>query len=155
MWSIAFLRGKTPACLRMMLWTSMRTATTLGSMSGWGRSGYGPPLSRKVVSGFIMCSAEENLDSDADLDMDGDDTLYYGKPQYMEAYVISSSGEESGEAKERERHSGSSPKWRPSQHTYHTLALNGPVMRCHIPAAGRATSRRLCKRPSRIVTLRR
>lgn len=33
-------------------------------------------------SGFIMCSGKENPDSDADLDVDGDDTLEYGKPQY-------------------------------------------------------------------------
>lgn len=29
-----------------------------------------------------MCSGKENPDSDADLDVDGDDTLEYGKPQY-------------------------------------------------------------------------
>lgn len=33
-------------------------------------------------SGFIMCSGKENPDSDADLDVDGDDTLEYGKAQY-------------------------------------------------------------------------
>lgn len=33
-------------------------------------------------SGFVMCSGKENPDSDADLDVDGDDTLEYGKPQY-------------------------------------------------------------------------
>eukprot|EP00069_Balaena_mysticetus_P002398 bmy_16025T0 len=31
-------------------------------------------------SGFVMCSGKENPDSDADLDVDGDDTLEYGKP---------------------------------------------------------------------------
>ncbi|NXK32078.1 RN220 ligase, partial [Piprites chloris] len=53
-------------------------------------------------SGFIMCSGKENPDSDADLDVDGDDTLEYGKPQYTEADVIPCTGEEPGEAKERE-----------------------------------------------------
>lgn len=33
-------------------------------------------------SGFVLCSGKENPDSDADLDVDGDDTLEYGKPQY-------------------------------------------------------------------------
>uniref|UniRef100_A0A2I3SGH9 E3 ubiquitin-protein ligase RNF220 n=1 Tax=Pan troglodytes TaxID=9598 RepID=A0A2I3SGH9_PANTR len=49
-----------------------------------------------------MCSGKENPDSDADLDVDGDDTLEYGKPQYTEADVIPCTGEEPGEAKERE-----------------------------------------------------
>ncbi|XP_032733462.1 E3 ubiquitin-protein ligase RNF220 isoform X2 [Lontra canadensis] len=53
-------------------------------------------------SGFVMCSGKENPDSDADLDVDGDDTLEYGKPQYTEADVIPCTGEEPGEAKERE-----------------------------------------------------
>ncbi|XP_068949254.1 E3 ubiquitin-protein ligase RNF220-like isoform X2 [Petaurus breviceps papuanus] len=53
-------------------------------------------------SGFIMCSGKENPDSDADLDVDGDDTLEYGKPQYTEADVIPCTGEEPGEARERE-----------------------------------------------------
>ncbi|XP_052572227.1 E3 ubiquitin-protein ligase RNF220 isoform X1 [Peromyscus californicus insignis] len=53
-------------------------------------------------SGFVMCSGRENPDSDADLDVDGDDTLEYGKPQYTEADVIPCTGEEPGEAKERE-----------------------------------------------------
>ncbi|XP_061200988.1 E3 ubiquitin-protein ligase RNF220 isoform X5 [Neopsephotus bourkii] len=53
-------------------------------------------------SGFIMCSGKENPDSDADLDVDGDDTLEYGKAQYTEADVIPCTGEEPGEAKERE-----------------------------------------------------
>ncbi|KAF6111129.1 ring finger protein 220 [Phyllostomus discolor] len=50
-------------------------------------------------SGFVMCSGKENPDSDADLDVDGDDTLEYGKPQYTEADVIPCTGEEPGEAK--------------------------------------------------------
>ncbi|XP_029139040.1 E3 ubiquitin-protein ligase RNF220 isoform X3 [Protobothrops mucrosquamatus] len=53
-------------------------------------------------SGFVMCSGKENPDSDADLDVDGDDTLEYGKAQYTEADIIPCTGEEPGEAKERE-----------------------------------------------------
>ncbi|XP_041126011.1 E3 ubiquitin-protein ligase RNF220-like isoform X5 [Polyodon spathula] len=53
-------------------------------------------------TGFVTCSTKENHDSDADLDVDGDDTLEYGKAQYTEADVIPCSGEEPGEAKERE-----------------------------------------------------
>ncbi|XP_026521527.1 E3 ubiquitin-protein ligase RNF220 isoform X2 [Pseudonaja textilis] len=53
-------------------------------------------------SGFVMCSGKESPDSDADLDVDGDDTLEYGKPQYTEADIIPCTGEEPGEAKERE-----------------------------------------------------
>uniref|UniRef100_A0A4W5Q082 E3 ubiquitin-protein ligase RNF220 n=1 Tax=Hucho hucho TaxID=62062 RepID=A0A4W5Q082_9TELE len=53
-------------------------------------------------TGFAMCSTKENHDSDADLDVDGDDTLEYGKPQYTEADIIPCSGEDQGEAKERE-----------------------------------------------------
>ncbi|RLW05677.1 hypothetical protein DV515_00004818 [Chloebia gouldiae] len=61
------------------------------------------PFGRKsTCSGFIMCSGKENPDSDADLDVDGDDTLEYGKPQYTEADIIPCTGEEPGEAKERE-----------------------------------------------------
>ncbi|KAM8930928.1 E3 ubiquitin-protein ligase RNF220 isoform 4-T4 [Pelodytes ibericus] len=53
-------------------------------------------------TGFIMCSSKENHDSDADLDVDGDDTLEYGKAQYTEADIIPCTGEEPAEAKERE-----------------------------------------------------
>ncbi|XP_015210811.1 E3 ubiquitin-protein ligase RNF220 isoform X6 [Lepisosteus oculatus] len=53
-------------------------------------------------SGFVTCNSKENHDSDADLDVDGDDTLEYGKAQYTEADIIPCSGEEPGEAKERE-----------------------------------------------------
>ncbi|XP_041446371.1 E3 ubiquitin-protein ligase RNF220 isoform X5 [Xenopus laevis] len=53
-------------------------------------------------SGFVMCGSKENHDSDADLDVDGDDTLEYGKAQYTEADIIPCTGEEPGEAKERE-----------------------------------------------------
>uniref|UniRef100_A0A8P0TSX6 E3 ubiquitin-protein ligase RNF220 n=1 Tax=Canis lupus familiaris TaxID=9615 RepID=A0A8P0TSX6_CANLF len=50
-------RGKAPAWLRMMPWTSStRTATALRNMSGAGRSGYGPPLSWKVVSEALASS---------------------------------------------------------------------------------------------------
>ncbi|KAK2860718.1 hypothetical protein Q7C36_004884 [Tachysurus vachellii] len=53
-------------------------------------------------TGFAMCSAKESHDSDADLDVDGDDTLEYGKAQYTEADIIPCSGEDQGETKERE-----------------------------------------------------
>ncbi|KAB1256541.1 Receptor-interacting serine/threonine-protein kinase 2 [Camelus dromedarius] len=53
-------------------------------------------------SGFVMCGGKENPDSDAALDVDGDDTPEYAKPQYTEADVIPCPGEEPGEAKERE-----------------------------------------------------
>ncbi|XP_017898831.1 PREDICTED: E3 ubiquitin-protein ligase RNF220 isoform X5 [Capra hircus] len=64
--------------------------------------GFRGTSSRHLGSGFVMCSGKENPDSDADLDVDGDDTLEYGKPQYTEADVIPCTGEEPGEAKERE-----------------------------------------------------
>ncbi|XP_044522203.1 E3 ubiquitin-protein ligase RNF220-like [Gracilinanus agilis] len=53
-------------------------------------------------SGFIVCNGKENPDSDADLDVDGDDTLEYGRPQYTEADIIPCTGEEPGEALGRE-----------------------------------------------------
>ncbi|KAM9323456.1 E3 ubiquitin-protein ligase RNF220a isoform 2-T2 [Pholidichthys leucotaenia] len=56
-------------------------------------------------SGFATCSIKESAaDSDADLDVDGDDTLEYGKAQYTEADIIpcSGAGEDQGEAMERE-----------------------------------------------------
>ncbi|KAM4605788.1 LOW QUALITY PROTEIN: E3 ubiquitin-protein ligase RNF220a [Polymixia lowei] len=56
-------------------------------------------------TGFAMCSTKESAaDSDADLDVDGDDTLEYGKAQYTEADIIpcSGAGEDQGEARERE-----------------------------------------------------
>uniref|UniRef100_A0A3Q2Q0D8 E3 ubiquitin-protein ligase RNF220 n=1 Tax=Fundulus heteroclitus TaxID=8078 RepID=A0A3Q2Q0D8_FUNHE len=55
--------------------------------------------------GFATCSIKESTaDSDADLDVDGDDTLEYGKAQYTEADIIpcSGAGEDQGEARERE-----------------------------------------------------
>ncbi|XP_067329991.1 E3 ubiquitin-protein ligase RNF220a isoform X2 [Channa argus] len=57
------------------------------------------------ASGFATCSIKESAaDSDADLDVDGDDTLEYGKAQYTEADIIpcSGAGEDQGEARERE-----------------------------------------------------
>ncbi|XP_056276362.1 E3 ubiquitin-protein ligase RNF220a isoform X2 [Pseudoliparis swirei] len=56
-------------------------------------------------TGFATCSAKESAaESDADLDVDGDDTLEYGKAQYTEADIIpcSGAGEDQGEARERE-----------------------------------------------------
>uniref|UniRef100_A0A3Q4HUY7 E3 ubiquitin-protein ligase RNF220 n=1 Tax=Neolamprologus brichardi TaxID=32507 RepID=A0A3Q4HUY7_NEOBR len=55
-------------------------------------------------TGFATCSIKESAaDSDADLDVDGDDTLEYGKA-YTEADIIpcSGAGEDQGEARERE-----------------------------------------------------
>ncbi|XP_061747426.1 LOW QUALITY PROTEIN: E3 ubiquitin-protein ligase RNF220a [Nerophis ophidion] len=57
------------------------------------------------ATGFATCSMKEaGGDSDADLDVDGDDTLEYGKAQYTEADIIpcSGAGEDQGEARERE-----------------------------------------------------
>ncbi|XP_061792136.2 E3 ubiquitin-protein ligase RNF220a isoform X5 [Nerophis lumbriciformis] len=57
------------------------------------------------ATGFATCSIKESGgDSDADLDVDGDDTLEYGKAQYTEADIIpcSGAGEDQGEARERE-----------------------------------------------------
>ncbi|XP_041960237.1 E3 ubiquitin-protein ligase RNF220a isoform X4 [Alosa sapidissima] len=53
-------------------------------------------------TGFAVCSTKESHDSDADLDVDGDDTLEYGKAQYTEADIIPCSGEDHGDTKERE-----------------------------------------------------
>ncbi|XP_034469300.1 E3 ubiquitin-protein ligase RNF220a isoform X4 [Hippoglossus hippoglossus] len=57
------------------------------------------------ATGFATCNIKESTaDSDADLDVDGDDTLEYGKAQYTEADIIpcSGAGEDQGEARERE-----------------------------------------------------
>ncbi|XP_028986714.1 E3 ubiquitin-protein ligase RNF220a isoform X4 [Betta splendens] len=57
------------------------------------------------ATGFATCSIKDSMaDSDADLDVDGDDTLEYGKAQYTEADIIpcSGAGEDQGEARERE-----------------------------------------------------
>ena len=115
-------RRKAPAWLRTMLWTSsMRAATALRSMSGVSRSGYGPPHSWKMASEApaLSCAKRKNPDSDADMDVDGGDTLEQGKPQFTEADVIPCTGEEPGEAKEREALRGS-PKWWSPQHPHHT-----------------------------------
>lgn len=40
------------------------------------------PFLPLLGTGFAMCSTKESHDSDADLDVDGDDTLEYGKAQY-------------------------------------------------------------------------
>lgn len=58
-----------------------------------------------TATGLATCSIKESAaDSDADLDVDGDDTLEYGKAQYTEADIIpcSGAGEDQGEARERE-----------------------------------------------------
>ncbi|XP_048108655.1 E3 ubiquitin-protein ligase RNF220 isoform X2 [Alosa alosa] len=52
--------------------------------------------------GFVSSTSKENHDSDADLDVDGDDTLEYGKAQYTEVDVIPCSGEDGRKAAERE-----------------------------------------------------
>ncbi|KAM7328533.1 hypothetical protein ACRRTK_012625 [Alexandromys fortis] len=91
-----------------MLWTSsMRAAIALRSMSGVSRSGYEPPHSWKMASEAPASSyaKRKNPDSDADMDVDGGDTLEQGKPQFTETDVIPCTGEEPGEPR-RERHSG-------------------------------------------------
>ncbi|XP_034438460.1 E3 ubiquitin-protein ligase RNF220 isoform X1 [Hippoglossus hippoglossus] len=55
-----------------------------------------------MVGGFkgamlVSTTSKECRDSDADLDVDGDDTLEYGRAQYTEADVIPCSGESSKE----------------------------------------------------------
>ncbi|XP_059359866.1 E3 ubiquitin-protein ligase RNF220 isoform X2 [Carassius carassius] len=52
--------------------------------------------------GLVSSSLKEHQDSDADLDVDGDDTLEYGKAQYTEADVIPCSGNEPRDAEERQ-----------------------------------------------------
>lgn len=76
-------------------------------------------------TGFATCSIKESAaDSDADLDVDGDDTLEYGKAQYTEADIIpcSGAGEDQGEARERE-------------------ALRGAVLKYEALTAPHSTSR--------------
>lgn len=68
-------------------------------------------------TGFATCSIKESAaDSDADLDVDGDDTLEYGKAQYTEADIIpcSGAGEDQGEAREREALRGAVLKYEDS-----------------------------------------
>ncbi|XP_030640236.1 E3 ubiquitin-protein ligase RNF220 [Chanos chanos] len=57
-------------------------------------------------SGLVNSTSKENHDSDADLDVDGDDTLEYGKSQYSEADVLPCSKEETRETEERDVQSG-------------------------------------------------
>uniref|UniRef100_A0A8C2ACQ4 E3 ubiquitin-protein ligase RNF220 n=1 Tax=Cyprinus carpio TaxID=7962 RepID=A0A8C2ACQ4_CYPCA len=52
--------------------------------------------------GLVSSTLKEHQDSDADLDVDGDDTLEYGKAQYTEADVIPCSGNEPRDAEERQ-----------------------------------------------------
>ena len=101
-------RRKAPAWLRTMLWTSsMRAATALRSMSGVGRSGYGPPHSWMVASEApaSSCAKRKNPDSDADMDVDGGDTLEQGN--HNSQRLKSSLAQEKSLVKpRRERHSG-------------------------------------------------
>ncbi|XP_059379591.1 E3 ubiquitin-protein ligase RNF220-like isoform X2 [Carassius carassius] len=53
-------------------------------------------------SGLVSSTLKEHQDSDADLDVDGDDTLEYGKAQYTEADVIPCSGNEPRDTEERQ-----------------------------------------------------
>ncbi|XP_067270137.1 E3 ubiquitin-protein ligase RNF220 isoform X4 [Pseudorasbora parva] len=52
--------------------------------------------------GLVGSTMKEHQDSDVDLDVDGDDTLEYGKAQYTEADVIPCSGNEPRDAEERQ-----------------------------------------------------
>ncbi|KAK7136047.1 hypothetical protein R3I94_014644 [Phoxinus phoxinus] len=52
--------------------------------------------------GLVSSTLKEHQDSDVDLDVDGDDTLEYGKAQYTEADVIPCSGNEPRDAEERQ-----------------------------------------------------
>ncbi|XP_051525731.1 E3 ubiquitin-protein ligase RNF220-like isoform X2 [Myxocyprinus asiaticus] len=56
--------------------------------------------------GLVSSTFKEHHDSDADLDVDGDDTLEYGKAQYTEADVIPCSGNEPRDAEERQAQRG-------------------------------------------------
>ncbi|XP_078248947.1 E3 ubiquitin-protein ligase RNF220 isoform X8 [Pogona vitticeps] len=119
-------------------------------------------------SGFVMCSGKENPDSDADLDVDGDDTLEYGKPQYTEADIIPCTGEEPAEAKEREALrgavlNGGTPstritpefsKWASDDKYFSSVIMSFPFssQRCHQQVMVRAVNRSLCKKLARIVT---
>ncbi|XP_067251715.1 E3 ubiquitin-protein ligase RNF220 [Chanodichthys erythropterus] len=53
-------------------------------------------------TGLVSSTLKEHQDSDVDLDVDGDDTLEYGKAQYTEADVIPCSGNEPRDAEERQ-----------------------------------------------------
>ncbi|XP_075878924.1 E3 ubiquitin-protein ligase Rnf220 isoform X2 [Nelusetta ayraudi] len=56
-------------------------------------------------------SCKEGRDSDADLDVDGDDTLEYGRAQYTETDVIPCSGESSKETAVNQESTQVLPKW--------------------------------------------
>ncbi|XP_051964999.1 E3 ubiquitin-protein ligase RNF220 isoform X2 [Xyrauchen texanus] len=56
--------------------------------------------------GLVSSTFKEHQDSDADLDVDGDDTLEYGKAQYTEADVIPCSGNEPRDSEERQAQRG-------------------------------------------------
>lgn len=76
-----------------------------------------------TATGFATCSIKESAaDSDADLDVDGDDTLEYGKAQYTEADIIPCSGEDQGEAREREALRGAVLKYEAKLPTTVTVA---------------------------------
>uniref|UniRef100_A0AAY5KHA0 E3 ubiquitin-protein ligase RNF220 n=1 Tax=Esox lucius TaxID=8010 RepID=A0AAY5KHA0_ESOLU len=57
------------------------------------------------VKGPVLLSRvlKEGRDSDGDLDVDGDDTLEYGRAQYTEADIIPCSGHEPGELGDMEQ----------------------------------------------------
>ncbi|XP_037391824.1 E3 ubiquitin-protein ligase RNF220 [Pygocentrus nattereri] len=64
--------------------------------------------------GLVSSTVKENQDSDADLDVDGDDTLNYGKAQYSETDVIPSSRDAEDSAVNEDAASRLSPehcKW--------------------------------------------
>lgn len=85
-------------------------------------------------TGFATCSIKESAaDSDADLDVDGDDTLEYGKAQYTEADIIpcSGAGEDQGEAREREALRGAVLKYEGSAAQNFTFKLLAAPERHH------------------------
>uniref|UniRef100_A0AAY4BD40 E3 ubiquitin-protein ligase RNF220 n=1 Tax=Denticeps clupeoides TaxID=299321 RepID=A0AAY4BD40_9TELE len=52
--------------------------------------------------GIVSSTSKENHDSDVDLDVDGDDTLDFGKPQYTDTDVIPCSAEDPLETEDKE-----------------------------------------------------
>uniref|UniRef100_A0A8C6U3I4 E3 ubiquitin-protein ligase RNF220 n=1 Tax=Neogobius melanostomus TaxID=47308 RepID=A0A8C6U3I4_9GOBI len=69
-----------------------------------------------LVGGFkasvlVSTSTKDCRDSDADLDVDGDDTLEYGRAQYTETDVIPCSGESSKEITSSSGTTPDLPKW--------------------------------------------
>ncbi|KTG40590.1 hypothetical protein cypCar_00018695 [Cyprinus carpio] len=81
--------------------------------------------------GLVSSTLKEHQDSDADLDVDGDDTLEYGKAQYpyfcsndlryTEADVIPCSGNEPRDAEERQALRGAVLKYAHTQSAYYYL----------------------------------